>query len=319
MEHLEVAKNVLNLEAKAIADIRDRLDASFSQAVELMLACQGRVIVVGMGKCFHIARKIAATLASTGTPAFAVHPGEAYHGDLGMIMEGDVVLALSNSGETSEITNILSSLRQRGAKLIAMTSRKESTLAKAADVFISSSVQREACSFGMVPTCSSTVQLALGDALAMALVEARNFTEKDFALLHPGGSLGRKMLKVEQLMRTGDGLAKVLPETIVRDVVVLMTKTRNGAACVVDKDEKLCGFFTDGDFRRAMLEDPKAILRPVGEIMNKTPHTITPGFLAAEAAEIMGANKQKKFSQLPVVDEEGHLLGLLDDDELIGI
>lgn len=318
MDHLTVARNVLKLEARAIDDVSSRLDESFSKAVELMYACKGRVIVLGMGKCFHIARKIAATLASTGTPAFAIHPGEAFHGDLGMVMKGDVVLALSNSGETGEVTAILPCLRQRGAKLIAMTGRKDSTLAKAADEFISSYVPKEACSFGMVPTCSSTVQLALGDALAMALVEKRDFTEKDFALLHPGGALGRKMMKVEQLMRTGERLCKVSPDTIVRDVVVLMTKTKNGAACVVDSDGKLCGFFTDGDFRRTMLNDPEAIMQPVSTVMIKEPHTITPGYLASEAAEIMGGTV-KKFSQLPVVDENGKLLGLLDDDELIGM
>ena len=318
MDHLSVARNVLKLEARAIDEVSERLTDSFCQAVELMFASKGRVIVLGMGKCFHIARKIAATLASTGTPAFAVHPGEAFHGDLGMIVEGDVVLALSNSGETSEMTAILPSLKQRGAKLIAITGRADSTLAKAAEVSISSHVPREACSFGMVPTCSSTVQLALGDALAMALVEKRNFTEKDFALLHPGGALGRKMLKVEQIMRTGDNLAKVNPDTIVRDAVILMTKTRNGAACVVDAEGKLCGFFTDGDFRRAMLKNSEAILQPVSSVMTKNPTTITPGYLASEAAEIMFGSG-KKFSQLPVVDEKGILLGLLDDDELIGM
>ena len=318
MDHLSVARNVLKLEARAIDGVSERLGESFSRAVELMYECKGRIIVLGMGKCFHIARKIAATLASTGTPAFAVHPGEAFHGDLGMIVKGDVVLALSNSGETSEMTAILPSLKQRGAKLIAISGREESTLAKAAEVYISSYVPKEACSFGMVPTCSSTVQLALGDALAMALVEKRNFTEKDFALLHPGGALGRKMLKVKQIMRTGDNLAKVTPDTVVRDVVIMMTKTRNGAACVVDAEGKLCGFFTDGDFRRAIIRDPEAVMTPVGDVMTKNPTTITPGYLASEAAEIMfGSNK--KFSQLPVVDEEGKLLGLLDDDELIGM
>lgn len=318
MDHLEIARNVLKLEARAIEGVSERLGDSFAEAVETMYACKGRIIVVGMGKCFHIARKIAATLASTGTPAFAVHPGEAFHGDLGMIMKGDVVLALSNSGETSEVTAILPCLKQRGAKLIAITGREDSTLAKAAEVFISSYVPKEACSFGMVPTCSSTVQLALGDALAMALVEKRNFTEKDFALLHPGGALGRKMMKVEQIMRKDDALAKVSPDTIVRDVVVLMTKTKNGAACVVDETGKLVGFFTDGDFRRTMLRDPEAIMRPVSTVMIKEPRTINPGYLASEAAEIMGGSN-KKFSQLPVVDENGQLLGMLDDDELIGM
>jgi len=237
---------------------------------------------------------------------------------LGMITDQDVVLAISNSGETEELVRLLPIIRKIGSRVIAMTGRMDSTLAALSDVVLDTYVEREACPFNLAPTASTTVQLALGDALAMALLHKRDFKPEDYAQLHPGGSLGKQLLKVEDIMRTGDRLVKILPEQKVRDVIIKMTETRNGAACITDENDRVIGFFTDGDFRRAILNDSSAIDQPVSMFMTKNPTTIPAGHLAVEAARIMRSGRPK-FSQLPVVDRDGRLIGLLDDDELLNL
>ncbi len=313
-----IARNVVALEAEALNVLAGRITEQFDLAVELMFNCKGHVVVSGMGKCGIIGRKIAATLASTGTPSITVHPAEAIHGDLGMITDQDVVLAISNSGETEELVRLLPIIRKIGSRVIAMTGRMDSTLAALSDVVLDTYVEREACPFNLAPTASTTVQLALGDALAMALLHKRDFKPEDYAQLHPGGSLGKQLLKVEDIMRTGDRLVKILPEQKVRDVIIKMTETRNGAACITDENDRVIGFFTDGDFRRAILNDSSAIDQPVSMFMTKNPTTIPAGHLAVEAARIMRSGRPK-FSQLPVVDRDGRLIGLLDDDELLNL
>jgi len=314
----EIAREVLALEAEAVHGLIARIDERFDRAVEMMFGCRGRVVVTGMGKSGIIGRKISATLASIGTPSVYVHPADAIHGDLGMITEEDVVLALSNSGETEEIVRLLPTIRKIGARMIALCGRAGSTLAQYSDVVLDTAVAREACPYNLAPTASTTAQLAMGDALAMALLKVRNFKPEDYAMLHPGGSLGKRLLKVSDVMRTGDRLVRVTPDTPVRDVIVAMTQTRNGAACIVDENGALAGFFTDGDFRRTILKNPEAINRPVGEVMTVKPATIGASQLAVDAARMMRTSS-RKFSQLPVLDENGTLVGLLDDDELLNL
>jgi arabinose-5-phosphate isomerase len=313
-----VARDVLKLEAEAVHAVAARIDESFDRAVEALFACRGRVVVTGMGKCGIIGRKISATLASTGTLSVFMHPADAIHGDLGMITDADVVLALSNSGETEEMIRLLPLIRKIGARLIAVTGRVRSTLAEHSDVVLDAAVAREACPYNLAPTASTTAQLALGDALAMALMRKRQFKPEDYALRHPGGSLGRRLLKIADIMRTGDRLVCLPPCTPLRDVIVAMTKTRNGAACIVDNSGALVGFFTDGDFRRAILHDSRAIDAAVGDVMTRNPTTIRANQLAEDAIQIMGRGT-RKFSQLPVLDEQGRLVGLLDDDELLNL
>lgn len=314
----KIAKNVLELEADAVRNLINFLDDRFDKAIELIVNCKGRLITTGMGKCGIIGKKISATLASTGTPATSVHPAEAIHGDFGMITADDVILAISNSGETEEIVRLLPTIKKIGAKLIAMTGNVNSTLAKQSDIVICTFIEREACPFNLAPTASTTAQLAMGDALAIALLERKGFKPEDYAQLHPGGSLGKKLLKVKDVMRKGERLVQVSPETKVRDVIIKMTETRNGAACVVDENNYVIGFFSDGDFRRGILKDPSLINEPVASIMSKNPTTISADKLAVEAAQIMRSGKIK-FSQLPVLDENNKLIGLLDDDELLNL
>lgn len=316
--YLSLARAVFALEADSVCALADMLTASFDEAVERIYACKGRVVVTGMGKCGIIGTKISATLASTGTPSTTVHPAEAVHGDLGMITAQDIVLALSNSGETEELIRLLPTIKKIGAFLIAMTGNTVSTLAEQSDIVLCTHVEKEACPYNLAPTASTTAQLVMGDALAMALLDRREFTPEDYATLHPGGSLGKQLLKVEDVMRTGERLVTVLPTTCVRDVVIKMTETRNGAACVVDEAGNLVGFFSDGDFRRTLLHDTGALDKPVSEVMVTGPTTISAGRLAVEAARIMREG-QRKFSQLPVLDENNRLIGLLDDDELLGV
>ncbi|RLD11702.1 MAG: KpsF/GutQ family sugar-phosphate isomerase [Chlamydiae bacterium] len=314
----KIAKNVLLLEAESVKKLIDLIDNQFDVAVDLIMDCRGRVITTGMGKCGIIGKKLSATLASTGTPATNVHPAEAIHGDFGMITSADVIIAISNSGETEEIIRLLPTIKKIGAKLIAMSGNPSSILAKQSDVVILTSVEREACPFNLAPTASTTAQLAMGDALAMALLAKRDFKPEDYAQLHPGGSLGRKLLKVKDVMRKGDRLVKVSPETKVRDVIVAMTETRNGAACIVDENDYVTGFFSDGDFRRNILKNSAVIDEPVSNVMSSNPTTISADRLAIEAAQIMRSGNTK-FSQLPVLDDENHLIGLLDDDELLSL
>ncbi len=313
----KIAKKVLELEAESVGKLVDMIDDQFDAAVKMIIECKGRVVITGMGKCGIIGKKISATLASTGTPATNVHPAEAIHGDFGMITDSDVIIAISNIYKEQELEKE-PTIRKIGAKIIAMVGNVDSTLARQSDLIISTFVEREACPFNLAPTASTTAQLAMGDALAMALLAKRDFKPEDYAQLHPGGSLGRKLLKVKDVMRKGDRLVKVSPETIVRDVIVAMTETRNGAACIVDENDSLAGFFSDGDFRRNILKNSAVINEPVSNVMSKNPTTISFDRLAIEAAQIMRSGKTK-FSQLPVLDDNNHLIGLLDDDELLNL
>jgi len=313
-----IACDVLELEADTVRSLTKHIDDQFARAVDTILQCRGRTIITGMGKCGIVGRKISATLASTGTPSVTLHPAEAIHGDLGIITADDVVVALSNSGETEELVRLLPIIRKIGAQLIALTGSRESTLARHSDIVILVPVRREACPYNLAPTASTTAQLAIGDALAMVLLHKRGFKAEDYAMLHPGGSLGKKLLKVEDVMRTGERLVTVHPDASLRDVILAMTETRNGAACVVDTHGALVGFFTDGDFRRTILRDSSAIDRPVSEVMSANPTTIHCGRLAVEAARMMRSGP-RKFSQLPVLDDDDRLVGLLDDDELLNL
>ncbi|SHF50857.1 arabinose-5-phosphate isomerase [Modicisalibacter ilicicola DSM 19980] len=309
------ARRTLDLEQRAVAALDAKLSEDFDQACRLILACPGRVVVTGMGKSGHIARKVAATLASTGTPAFFVHPGEASHGDLGMITAKDVVLALSNSGETDEITALLPLLKRMGAPLISMTGRPGSTLARHAQAHLDAGVEREACPLDLAPTSSTTAALALGDALAVALLEARGFTAEEFALSHPGGSLGRRLLlKVEDLMHSGERLPKVAMGSPLKDALLEITHKGLGFTCVVDEGDRLIGVFTDGDLRRTL--DQHADLRAlrVDEVMTRGGKRIPPGMLAAEAVKIMEDNR---ITALAVVDEQERPIGALHMHDLL--
>ncbi|MDR5873913.1 KpsF/GutQ family sugar-phosphate isomerase [Halomonas sp. CUBES01] len=309
------ALRTLNIEQAAIAGLAAKLDAHFDHACELILDCQGRVVVTGMGKSGHIAGKIAATLASTGSPAFFVHPGEASHGDLGMITRSDVVIALSNSGETAEVTALLPLLKRLGTPLISMTGRPTSTLAQHANAHLNSSVDREACPLDLAPTSSTTAALALGDALAVALLEARGFTAEDFALSHPGGSLGRRLLlRVRDLMHEGDRLPQVPLGSPLRDALLEITRQGLGFTCVVAPDGQLAGVYTDGDLRRTL--DSVHDLRDVrvDEVMTRPGKRISPDLLAAEAVRIMEDNR---ITALAVVDEQQRPVGALHMHDLL--
>jgi arabinose-5-phosphate isomerase len=306
---LQRAKEVLEIEAAAVLAVKDRLDESFVDAVDLILGCKGRVVVTGIGKSGAIARKIAGTLASTGSPAIFLHPAEGVHGDLGMVTENDVVLALSNSGETDELLSILSVLKRIGARLIALVGRADSTLARASDVVLDASVEREACPLGLAPTASTTAALALGDALALAAMEARKFTMEDYAVFHPGGALGRRLtLMVTDLMRTDERMALVSQNDIVRDVLFAITRAGAGAAIVTDNDGRMTGIITDGDLRRHMVLDETCLKRCASEIMTRNARVISPNHLAAEGLRILETHK---IGELPVLDQDRHPIGVL--------
>lgn len=309
------ARRTLDLEQQAVAALAAKLSEDFDHACRLILACQGRVVVTGMGKSGHIARKIAATLASTGTPAFFVHPGEASHGDLGMITSRDVVLALSNSGETSEVTALLPLLKRMGTPLVSMTGRPGSTLARHAEAHLDAGVAREACPLDLAPTSSTTAALALGDALAVALLEARGFTAEEFALSHPGGSLGRRLLlRVEDLMHGGDRLPSVPLGSPLRDALLEITRQGLGFTCVVNDANRLEGVYTDGDLRRTL--DHYGDLRSlrVDDVMTRGGKRVRPGMLAAEAVKIMEDNR---ITALAVVDDDDHPIGALHMHDLL--
>ncbi len=313
---VESARRVVGIEAQAIHSLEARIDASFVAACRIMLACRGRVVVSGMGKSGHIARKIAATLASTGTPAFFVHPGEASHGDLGMITRDDVLLALSNSGETTELLMILPFIKRQGVPLLAMTGRKQSSLARQSDVHVDVSVPAEACPLGLAPTASTTAALVMGDALAIALLEARGFPAEDFAFSHPAGNLGRRLLlRIEDLMHRDDKVPAVMAQASLAETLVEMSSKGLGMTAIVDTQKRLLGVFTDGDLRRA-LDDHGVDLRAtqVATLMNQAPKTITPGKLAAEAARLM---ENHKIHGLLVVDDNAHLVGALNIHDLL--
>lgn len=309
---LALAREVLRTEAEAITGLIERIDASFAQAVELLLASHGRVVVSGMGKSGHIARKIAATFASTGTAAFFVHPAEASHGDLGMITADDVLVAFSNSGETGELLAIVPSVKRMGAKLVALTGNPDSTLARLADVHLNIHVEREACPMGLAPTASTTAQLAMGDALAVALLDARGFGPADFARSHPGGSLGRQsLLHVRDVMRTGEAIPTVPRSATLAEALREVTAKRMGMTAIVDQG-RVCGVFTDGDLRRA-LQRVTDMNTPVKTVMTASPRSIVPGALAIEAVHLMD---QHNITQLLVIDGD-KLVGALNAHDLL--
>ena len=312
---IALARQVLSIEADAIRDMSQRLDDHFVKAVECCLVCKGRIILSGMGKSGHVAGKIASTLASTGTPAFFVHPGEASHGDLGMITTEDVVITLSNSGESPEVIAILPLIKRLGAKLIAMTGNPLSTMATEADVHLDASVTQEACPLGLAPTASTTAALALGDALAVALLDARGFGKEDFARSHPGGALGRRLLvHVEDIMHRGERLPSVRSDATLSDALLEMTNKGLGMAAIIDADNRILGVFTDGDLRRH-LDRPLDIRQtPIREIMSDHPHTIKPNRLAAEAVQFM---EKHKINGLLVADDDGHLVGAFNMHDLL--
>lgn len=315
---LEQAKEVMRIEADAILALAERINGDFSKAVEMMRTCEGRVVVTGMGKSGIIGRKLSATLASTGTPSFFLHPAEGIHGDLGMVTGHDVVLALSNSGETAEVLGILPSLRRIGAAIIALSGAAQSTLAKNADLFLDVGVEKEACPLGLAPTASTTALLAYGDALALALLSSRHFTAEEFAVFHPGGSLGRKLLlSVENVMHGDEDNPVVRADMAVKDALFVITAKGLGAASVVDEDGKLTGILTDGDIRRGLGQGLAFLERPVSELMTHNPKTITSSRLAAEALHIMEKNKPRPITVLPVVDETGRAVGMVHMTDLV--
>lgn len=312
---LNMARRVIEIEQAAISSLPARLDQAFVEACRLMLACEGRVIVTGMGKSGHIGGKIAATLASTGTPSFFVHPGEASHGDLGMITGRDVVVALSNSGETAEMLAILPVIKRLGVPLLAMSGRPGSTLAEAADVHLDVGVDREACPLNLAPTASTTATLVMGDALAVALLDARGFQPEDFALSHPGGSLGRRLLlHVRDVMHTGHSLPKVGPRQTVKQALLIMSSGGLGMTAVVDDEDRLIGLFTDGDLRRLLDRSDFDLDCPIERVMTPDPRHCSANLLAAEAMSIM---ERDQINGLLVVDEEKRLVGALNMHDLL--
>jgi arabinose-5-phosphate isomerase len=318
---LKGAKAVLNIEAKAIIELMGRLDDRFIQAVDLLYNCRGKVVVTGMGKSGIICRKIAATLSSTGTPSFFLHAGDANHGDMGMIMAGDVVLAISNSGETEEILRLIPILKRLGIKLIAMTGNHGSTLSRAADVVLDAGVKEEACPLGLSPTASTTAALALGDALAVALLERKGFKEEDFALRHPGGTLGRKLLlRVEDLMHRDADIPLVLEDTLMKEAVLVITSKRLGITGVTDKQRNLIGVITDGDLRRGLQAHGDGILsRRADEIMALKPRSIEKDALASQALARMEENVPRPITSLFVVEKPGDTvpIGILHIHDLL--
>lgn len=312
---LSLAREVFATESAALDRLAESLGEDFVRAVRGLLACRGRVVVTGIGKSGHIAKKIAATMASTGTPAFFVHAAEASHGDLGMITKDDVVIAISYSGETHEVLSIMPVIKREGTFLISMTGNPASSLARVADIHLNVHVEREACPLNLAPTASTTATLAMGDALAIACMGMKGFTKEDFARSHPGGSLGRRLLlRVENVMRSGDGVPAVAPDTPVLGAVKEISRKGIGMTAVVDADQKLIGIFTEGDLRR--LIERVGDIRPLAirDVMTKNPKSIHPDALAAEAASLMDRGR---CNQLPVVDAEGRLVGALNVHDLM--
>ena len=312
---IALAHETFDIEAAAIAGLKARIGASFAQTVAMVLATRGRVVVMGMGKSGHIGRKIAATLASTGTPAMFVHPAEASHGDLGMITAQDLVLAISNSGESQEMAAILPVLKRMGAPLIAMTGNASSTMAKHADVWLDSAVTKEACPLNLAPTASTTAQLALGDALAVALLDARGFRAEDFARSHPGGALGRKLLThVSDVMRSGDAVPRVSPDAGFSTLMREMSAKGLGATAIVDSDERVLGIFTDGDLRRLVEQGTDLRSLVASDVMYKAPSTIGLQALAVDAADLMEA---RRITSVLVLDDSGRLCGAINSNDLM--
>ena len=312
---LQLARETFEIEARALLGLAARQGESFARTVAAMLACRGRVVVMGMGKSGHVGRKIAATLASTGTPAMFVHPGEASHGDLGMVARGDVVLAISNSGESDELAALMPALKRLGVELVLMTGRPDSTLAQHADLIISSAVDQEACPMNLAPTASTTAQMALGDALAVALLDARGFREEDFARSHPGGALGRKLLThVRDVMRSGDAVPRVEPDTPFTDMMREMTRKGLGATAVTSAAGKVLGIFTDGDLRRLIERGADLRAMTARDAMHPRPRLVRGDALAVDAADIM---EQHRITSVLVVDADGVLVGALNSNDLM--
>lgn len=312
---LKRARQVINTEAKAVQGLLNNLDGNFTAAVEAMAKCTGRVVVCGMGKTGIVGRKIAATLSSTGTPSVFLHSAEAVHGDLGQVTRKDVLILISQSGETEETVRLLPLIKKIGAKTIAVTGNPKSLLAKYSDIVLNTAVAQEGCPLGLAPMASTTATLVLGDALAACLIDRRKFKKEDFAFYHPGGTLGRRLLlKVEDIMRTGEGLARVRATAKVKDVLLAITRARSGCACVVDAKGRLVGIFTDGDLRRHLKDGVLILARPVGQVMTVKPTVVTKDKLAAEAFDIL---KTKKIDELPIVDKAGKLAGLVDVQDLL--
>ncbi|WP_417224758.1 KpsF/GutQ family sugar-phosphate isomerase [Amphritea sp.] len=315
LDFLASAKRTIELERDAVNDLLEHLNDDFSKACRLALTCQGRVIVTGMGKSGHIGNKIAATLASTGTPSFFVHPGEASHGDLGMITRADVVIALSNSGETSEVLSILPLIKRMKAPLISITGNPESTLSRSADANLNVAIRQEACPLGLAPTSSTTASLVIGDALAIALLEARGFSAEDFAFSHPGGSLGRRLLlKVSDIMHSGDDIPKVTHSTMLKEALMEVTHKHLGMTTVVDDTGVLQGVFTDGDLRRTLDHDVDMKSTPITEVMTTECTTVTSDILAAEALQIM---QDKQINALIVLDDARRPVGALNMHDML--
>jgi arabinose-5-phosphate isomerase len=312
---LQLAHETFDIEARALLGLKARQGDSFTHAVETVLDCRGRVVVMGMGKSGHVGRKIAATLASTGTPAMFVHPAEASHGDLGMVTPGDVVLAISNSGEVDELAAILPAIKRLGVTIVAMTGRPGSTLAQHADIVLSSAVDQEACPMNLAPTASTTAQMALGDALAVALLDARGFREEDFARSHPGGALGRKLLThVRDVMRSGDAVPRVPPDTPFIEMMREMTKKGLGATAIADAEGHVLGIFTDGDLRRLLEQgmDLRGLL--ARDVMHPNPRLVREDALAVDAADVM---EQFRITSVLVLDGSGRLVGALNSNDLM--
>jgi arabinose-5-phosphate isomerase len=311
---LETAKRVLRVESEAIAGLIERLDARFEKAVELLHACKGRVVVTGLGKSGLVGRKISATFASTGTPALFLHTGEALHGDLGMLTAGDVMLAISTSGETAELIELLETVKRLGVPLLALTANPKSTLAKASNIALDIAVKEEACSLNLAPTASTAAAMAMGDALAIALLERRGFKAEDFAALHPGGRLGNKLRRVESLMHSGENAPRVLPTTKMPDVIYEMSRKGLGLAAVTEANGKLLGIITDGDLRRVMQKRQENVLGlTAADCMTKNPITLARTELAASALRLM---EEKKITSLLITDPEGKLEGVLHIHDL---
>jgi arabinose-5-phosphate isomerase len=311
---LETAKRVLRIEAEAIAGLIERLDERFEQAVELLYGCKGRVVVTGMGKSGLIGRKIAATFASTGTPSLFLHAAEAAHGDLGMLVAEDVVVAISASGETEELLDLLETLKRLGIRLVTLTAKPQSTLAQASDIVLDIAVKEEACSLNLAPTASTAAALAMGDALAISLLERRGFKEEDFAALHPGGKLGKRLRRLENLMHAGDSLPCVAAGAKMPDVIYEMSRKGLGLAAVVDSDRKLLGIITDGDLRRMMQQRPQdALGLSAAECMSKNPVTLSRTELAASALRVM---EEKRITSVLVVDAERRVEGVVHIHDL---
>lgn len=306
---LETARRVLRIEAEAVGELIHRLDAQFERAVELLLACKGRVVVIGMGKSGLIGRKIAATFSSTGTPSVFLHPAEAVHGDLGMLMRDDLVLAVSYGGETEEIVSLLETIKRLGLRMVALTGHPQSTIAAVSDAVLDVSVKEEACSLNLAPTASTTATLAMGDALAISLLDRRGFGAGDFAALHPGGRLGKKLLRVENLMHSGEAMPRVAVTAKMPDVIYEMSKKGLGMTTVVDADGRLAGILTDGDLRRLMQQRGAAAIELiVGDCVNRSPQTIAPGELAGGALRLM---EERKITSLVVADADRRPLGVV--------